>query len=528
MPTDAPGALVQWFREQELLRGPFLFVDYWANVLGMDGVTPPEHVERGFVDPPLFKLGVDRPELDVPSLWSYLLLFLAAPVLFATRRFRRLGRYRLRFGNPRSRQVLEQLDRYTLTLDPAGREPDEEGDPTLPPRCDVRIGDTVLARDVLDPYRVAGFSSLFWAANKLPMASLLALVAVGVAAPILSALDLLELTTRYWVPVGFPALIAVLYVIFREWLTAILGAVPVLLGTYLMHVLDPATPNDWSVFFWALAGIFALYLLADWFFVPRPVPPALLLYTADGPGHPYARPEDAPWWLDGETYWVWRYLLLSPAELNKFWERDWERVDLWIRADGPDAGQLEWVVTDLHYRELWVPYHKLGEPAATDRWHERATRAAGGDGAGIWLVEVDADLVFHSPMFRGVSYLVDTGGLPVRGIGHVVRSLWRRVKDDDPQQGMAALHRLRVEHGIDVLGDLPEFVIRRAEERLVEEPWSYWRYPFGAATRREPYIYEPLHLDRPPGASDPDLQIKASDTSDSSKTSSSSGLSDVS
>ncbi|NIP77798.1 MAG: hypothetical protein GWM90_00775, partial [Gemmatimonadetes bacterium] len=348
--TRHAGALVQWFREQELLRGPYLFVDYWANVLGLDGVTPEDHVRRGFVDPALFKLGIDRPELEVPKLGSYLLVFLVGPLLFAFRAFRRLGRYRLRFQNERTRQVLDALDRYRLTLDPAGREPDAAGDPDLPPRCDVRLGDTVLARDVLDPYRVAGYSSLFWAANKLPLASLLGLALVGVMAPLLSTLDLLEITARYWIPVGFPLLVVFLYGVLREWLTALLGGVPILLGTVLVRVLRPSTPYDWSVFFWALAGIFLVYLLADWFFSPRPVPPALLLYTRDDPAHPYRREEDAPWWIEGRTYWVWRYLLLSPAELNKFWERDWERVDLWIRADGPDAGQLEWVVTDLHYR----------------------------------------------------------------------------------------------------------------------------------------------------------------------------------
>lgn len=504
-----PGALVQWFREQELLRGPYLFVDYWANVLGLDGVTPHDHVRFGFVDPALFKLGIDRPELDVPKLRSYLFLFLVGGFLFAVRSFRRLGRYRLRFRSARSRDVLQELDQYRLQLDPGGKEPDEEGDPGLPPRCDVRLGDTVLATDVLDPYRVAGFSSLFWAANKLPMASLFALLVVGVAAPILSALDLLELTARYWWLLGFPLLVLALYGILREWLTAILGALPILLGGVLVGVLRPSTPTDWSLFFWALAGIYLVYLMADWFFVPRPVPPALLLYTGSGPGQPYNRPEDAPWWLEGEVYWVWRYLLLSPAEVNKFWERDWERVDLWIRADGPDAGQLEWVVTDLHYRELWVPYRKLGAAADLERQRQGALKAARGQGAGIWLVEVDADLVFHSPMFRGVSYLEDTGGLPVRGLKHLARSLWQRIKDDDVDLAMDGLTRLKVERGIDLLGDLPEIVTRRAERRLVEEPWMYWRYPYGAATRWNPHLYEPLRPSSPPAAADRDLQIKA-------------------
>jgi hypothetical protein len=330
---------------------------------------------------------------------------------------------------------------------------------------------------------------------------------MGVGAPILSGLGLLHLTAQLWVPIGMPVLILILYAIFREWVTAVLGALPILLGAHLVDVL--VTPQDWPAFFWSLAGIFVVYLLADWFFVPRPVPPALLLYTADGPGRPYTREADAPWWLEGDTYWVWRYLLLSPAELNKFWERDWERVDLWIRADGPEAGRLEWVVTDLHYRELWVPYHKLGAPEALERRRERARKAADGDCAGIWLVEVDADLIFHSPRFRGVSFLEDRGGLPVRGIGHLARSLWRRVKDDDTDPAMAALDRLRVRRGLDVFEDIPELLSRTTERRLLEEPWTYWRYPLGAARTREPLLYAPLQPDPAPAAADPDLQIKA-------------------
>ncbi len=503
------GSLVQWFREQELLRGPFLFVDYWANVLSLDGVIPDEHTERRFIDLPLFRLGIDRPDLETPRLWSYFLLFLLGPFLFAFRSFRRLGRYRLRFANRHATEVQEALGAYRLRLDPAGHPPDPEGDPGLGPRCDVFIGDTLLARDLLDPYRVAGFSSLFWATNKLPVASFAGLLVVGVSAPLLAATHLLGITAHYWIPVGFPLLVLVLHAVFREWATAILGGLPILLGTLLVGVLNPSTPVDWSVFFTVLVGIYVLYLLADAFFLPRPVPPVLLLYTRSGPGRPYARDQDEPWWLEGEAYWVWRYLLLSPAEVNKFWERDWERVDLWIRADGPDAGRLEWVVTDLHYRELWVPYHRLGDPATLERQREKAAAAAAGDGAGIWLVEVDADLIFHSPVFRAVSFLTDRGGVPVRGFIHVLRSLWKRVRDDDVAAPMRALQRIRMEEGVDVLGDIPEIISQRAEERILAEPWIYWRYPLGAARLRTPRLYEPLRPLTAPAAADPGLQVKA-------------------
>lgn len=508
--TRPVGLLVQWFREQGLLRGPFLFVDYWANVLGLEGVTPQEHSTRGFVDPALFRLGIDRPDLEIPRLRSYLLFFLAGPVLFAFRSFRRLGRYRLRFGTGLGQDVQDRLHRYRLSLDPGAHSSSSCSEPGSPGRCHVRIGETVIARDVLHPHRIAGFSSLFWAANKLPLASLVGILVIGIAAPVLANLGLLELTAQYWIPVGFPLLVLVLYAVFRELVTAILGGIPILLGTFLVGVLRPATPTDWQVFFWSLAGIFALYLLVDWFFLPRPVPPALLLYTRHGPGHPYLREEDSPWWVEGEAYWVWRYLLLSPAEINKFWERDWERVDLWIRADGPEAGQLEWVVTDFHYRELWTPYHKLGDPKDLARQQEKMRAVTREEGAGVWVVEVDADLVFHTPMLRGVSFLVDRGGIPVRGIGHIGRSLWKRVRDDQVAGPLMALHRIRLAHGLDLLGDLPELIMRRAEKRLLEEPWTHWRYPLGAHRRRGLRLYEPLSTAEPPLVADPSLQIKAS------------------
>jgi hypothetical protein len=492
--TGPTGSLVQWLQEQRLLRGPFLFMDYWASVLGMDGVVPEKH--NGLRSRALFRLGVDRPEFDLPRLRHYLLLFLIGPLLLPFRKFRRMGRYRLRLSSRSGEEVLDALQPYRLELVPSA-----------PGRVDVRHGDTELASSILDPNLVSGFCSFFWAAYKLPLAAFSAILAVAVLTPLLQAAGLLGITADYWIPVGFPALVLILYFVYRDWGTAILGALPVLIGRYLLSVFSPTL--QWEPFLLSLLALSLLYVLADWLFMPRPVPPALLLYTADGPGQAYQREGDAPYWLAGRVYWVWRYLVLSPAEINKFWEKDWERVDLWIRADGPDAGLLEWVVTDLHYRELWIPYNRLGPQRPLHRDRDEALDAVQQRRPGLWLLEVDADLLFHYPFFRAVSFLPEEGRVPVHGIGHILTALWRRARDDEVEPFIGALDRTRIRTGTDLLADLPEFIVRRAARHLMTQPWRFWRFPLGAATRKDRRLYGEESAGEPPPIADANLQIKA-------------------
>lgn len=492
------GSLVDWFLGQDLLRGPHLFVDYWANVLQLRGIVPERQEKEGLIDPALFRAGLDRPDFQVPALRFYILFFLLGPLLFTLRSFRRLGRYRMRLLGPIGREVQEALGRYRLALSPAA-----------PGRVDVGLGDTRLATGVIDPHLVSGFCSLFWAAYKLPLASFSAILLVAIAPPVLQRAGVLGVITDYWVPVGFPLIVLLLFAVYRDWVTAVLGALPVLVGRPLLAITEPSTVESWLAFMWPLLALFALYLIFDWFFMPRPVPPVLLLYAADGPGRPYERATDAPYWLDGKVYWVWRYLILSRAEINKFWERDWERVDLWVRADGDDAGMLEWVVTDLHYRELWVPYDRLGPPQALERYRREARAAVHEGTPATWLVEVDADRVVHYPFFRGAALLPERGAVPVRGVMDLIGALWRRARDEPTPAELASLDRARLELGRDVLADVPEFLLRRVSRHLMAQPWRYWRYPLGAATRVEPRLYAPLSTDTPPAAADPRLQIKA-------------------
>jgi hypothetical protein len=496
--TRRTGSLVEWLLQRELLRGPHLFIDYWADVLHLRGAIPERLVRAGLVDPAVFRAGLDRPDLHVPRLQFYLLLFLVGPLAFPFRSFRRVGRYGLRLLGPVARETREMLRAYQLRLEPAGAG-----------RVHVSHGETALARDVIDPHLVSGFCSLFWAAYKLPLASFSAILVVAIGTPILYSAGLLGVIDDYWVPVGFPLIVLLLFLFYREWVTAILGALPVLFGRYMVAFVQPDSVAGWLTFIWPLLGLFLLYLVFDWFFMPRPVPPVLLLYTAEGPGRPYERDEDAPYWLEGKNYWVWRYLILSPAELNKFWERDWERVDLWIRADGDRAGALEWVVTDLHYRELWVPFDRLGPAENLERHRREAADALAAREPGIWLVEVDADLLVHYPFIRGATFLRERGGVPVRSAMDLVAALWRRVGGPAAPEELHTLDRVRLRLGRDILADVPEFLLRRVSRHLMSQPWRYWRYPLGAATRIEPRLYGAIRPAAPPGASDPELQIRA-------------------
>jgi len=495
-PRFAP--LIDWLLEKDLLRGPFVFSDYWSNVLDL-GQGEDQRADP-LVDRKLFRVGLDRPDLELPRRRFYFLMYLVGPLLLPFRGLRRLGRYRVRFRRETGESVRSALEPYRLHL-----ESEAAGRVTV--RAGPELGGEVLAQDLLDPRVIAGFTSLFLATYKLAIASLISILLVAVVGPWLITSGRLESVIPFWIPLGFPVLALVLGLLFRDWITGILGALPIIFGRFLVGVLGAS--GGWVPFAASLAGLFVLYVAIDWLFVPRPVPPVLMLYRAGSVSDEYTRREDAPYWLEGESYWVWRYLMLSPAELNKFWERDWERIEIWVRADGPNAGALEWVVTDAHYRELWIPYSGLGTPERLEKQRARALKHAGEGDPGLWLVEVDAHPVFHTPYVRTVSFIPERDEIHVQSLAHLASSLFARRRRDDPDDYVPALDRLRIETGREILGDIPEFIAHLSAREMLATPWCYWRYPLGAQRRREQRLYDGKGHGELPPASDPRMQIKA-------------------
>ena len=150
--SGSRGSLAAWLVEQELLRGPFLFTDYWASVLRFETEDDEARENAGLVDQALFRLGIDRPDLDLPSLRYYLILFFAGPFLMPFRFFRRLGRYRIRVRAGVGQRVLDSLRDYEIRLEStsAGR---------VNVRGPAASGDSVIAQDLIEPLAISGFAT---------------------------------------------------------------------------------------------------------------------------------------------------------------------------------------------------------------------------------------------------------------------------------------------------------------------------------------------------------------------------------
>jgi hypothetical protein len=145
---------------------------------------------------------------------------------------------------------------------------------------------------------------------------------------------------------------------------------------------------------------------------------------------------------------------------------------------------------DAHYRELWIPFERLGAPLRLRRQAQSAETNVAVGGTGFWLVEVDMNLVFHSPFVRTVTFVTEEDLLPVRSFWHMLSGLFRKRHRDDAREYLQSLDRVRLERGRGVLSDLPEAIVSVASRHILSIPWKYWRYPLGAHRRRERRLYE--------------------------------------
>jgi len=474
-----------------------LYTDYWASVLGMPGIVSEEVQQRGLADLDVFRSCLNRPTTRLPGFAYYLLMLLAGPVMVPYRMIQRVAS-RLHVPLAGEETAAELLGPYRLQL-------------AHEPEGTVRVGwrGERLADGLVDPMQPEVVFSVVYPAYKILIAALLA-IGVAFFSRFLAQRPGLEAWLGKLLLFGnFPLLAVLLYAIFRDWWTALLAPLPVFIVVWVTALLSPPGLH-WNSLPGILAGLAVGYFVVDSFLVPRGMAPTLYLYVNDAksPLFPYV-PGQEPYWLQGRTYWVWRFVTQTRAEVHKFWESDWERVEVWVRAEGDGAGMIEWIVDDFHFRELWNPYERLVAPAVPAqhrRGLEEARRTPGRGAA--WVVEVDTDFVGHWPLVRGVFLLPLRQGWRKARWRQLAESLRVDTESDRPRDYREIVHRLRLDRR-DFLQDIPEYLRGLALRRLLALPWRYWRFPRGANTQVRPLLYGAQDQPAVTPASEPELQLKA-------------------
>jgi hypothetical protein len=451
--------------------GPFLYCDYWASVFNLEGVVSPAVLAGGRLSLGQFRRAIDRPRTRLPALRYYILAFVFLPVLMPYRvvyDIMRLVRGRAkRLGHP----VDDLMGRHRLHVEPA-----------TGGRVQVTAAGRTVGEGLIDPRAAQCAVSLFYPTYKFLGAGLLAVVLSLTVLPHLGSLAVLRPLGAHLTGALYLFLALLLLVLLRDPLTAAVAPLPIVAFRHLWQL--PESVSGLALF---SVGFILLFFVVEWFLIPRGLPPTLFLYVNDpgSPAYPYAARGHAPTWLRGERYWVWRFVTLVPGELLKFWERDWERVECWIRADGPDAGRLEWVVGDAHYRELWYDYTRLtAHREASD--HERVR--ARSDGGLEWVVEVDMDPIFHAPYVRAIALYPEGQSGSLASLPRLFAALWGGVRRDRLRPVAPRIEELEAD-GTELFADIPEHFRKLVAFLIVGMPWSFWRYARGAGTGARRFLY---------------------------------------
>jgi hypothetical protein len=476
--------------------GPFLFCDYWASVLGLEGVVNQSALSRVGLSLEIFRKILNRPSAGLPRLGYFILATVLKPFIALAGALLRLVRRSPVTAPPRYKQstMRKVLLEHALDVKPL-----KNGEAEV-----YSEGDRVAER-VVDPFRLRASTSMFFAQYKVILGAGVALGYGALIGPIASLFGHENVLVPYLGALFYPVVLLILWVMFDDLLTATVAPLPLIALSYIVRI-----GHGFKGFVIAVVLTGLVLYLVEWFFIPRSLPPALYLYVND-PDHrlfPY-KPGHEPYWLKGRLYWVWRFVTLAPAELIKFWEKDWERLEVWIRGEGENKGRIEWIVSDWHYRELWFEYQAFTRAGAR-QVHDRILSAdLDSDRFLTWVIQLDMDLVFHSPAVRGI-YLGRGRGLSFgRRVLSIFSAIIRKRAKDSPEKYAHNLDMFELQGGR-LLHDMPEHFRMAGVKRLLSMPWTYWRFPHGANASRKSFVYgDSNNADsEPEPASDRRFQIK--------------------
>jgi hypothetical protein len=476
--------------------GPFLFCDYWASVLNLRDIVNLHALSAAGLSLEVFRKILNRPAAGLPRFGYYILGSLIRPWLAIWRRLVRAAGVKREVPETRyDREVMRNLlVEYALRVEP------KPGG-----LADVFSEGKRIASDIINPFRLKASSSMFLARYKVFLASGVALGYGALVNHVSILFHAENVILPYLGVLFYPIVLVILWLMFDDLLTATVSPLPLIAIRIIIR-----GSHGFQGFVVAVVLTALVLYLVEWFFIPRSLPPALYFYVNDGQSSqfPY-RPGHEPYWLAGRYYWVWRFITLAPAELLKFWEKDWERLEIWVRADGEDRGRIEYVVTDVHYRELWFKYESLADKRAMEYHAAVLGKHRDQDRLLTWVIDMDMDLVFHTPTVRGI-YIASGERLSVgRRLAALFNVIFRKKLSENPEKYKPRLEVLEIA-GDPFLDDIPEHFRTVVTRRLLSLPWTYWRFPRGAKSARTLTVYEgPSALEfQPELASDRRYQIK--------------------
>ena len=476
--------------------GPYLFCDYWASVLNLKGIVNLRSLSVAGLSLEVFRKILNRPSAGLPRLGYYILSSLLKPFIIVYRGVLRLaGRKPGRSEAVYRRDAMHNLlFEHALRIDPKGGG-----------NADIYSDGELIASGIVNPLRLRATASMFFAKYKVFLASAVALGYGALIGPVTSLFGAENVLVPYLGVLFYPIVFLILWLMFDDILTATVAPLPLIAITRIIHI-----SQGFKGFVLAVVLMAIVLYLVEWFFIPRSLPPALYLYVNDQESRlfPY-RAGHEPYWLEGKFYWVWRYVTLAPAELIKFWEKDWERLEVWVRADGKNRGRIEWIVSDWHYRELWYKYDVFTSNRAGMIHEAILGKSLNTDQRLTWVVELDMDLVFHSPVVRGI-YMAEGERLSIgRRTLAILGAIVRKRKRENPEKFAKRVEAFEIQ-GREFLEDIPEHFRMASARSLLSWPWTYWRFPHGAKASRSVFVYgTPANLaDEPEAASDRRYQIK--------------------
>ena len=455
--------------------GPFLFCDYWASVLNLKEIVNLQSLSAAGLSLEIFRKILNRPSAGLPRLGYYILASLLKPFAVMYRAVLRLAGCKPKpveasYKRDAMRNLLVE---HALEVDP------REGG-----TADIYSDGDLVASDVINPFRLRASASMFFARYKVFLASAVALGYGALVGPVTGLFGAESVLVPYLGVLFYPIVLLILWLMFDDLLTATLAPLPLIAITRIIRVSQGFKGFVIAVVLTALV----LYLV-EWFFIPRSLPPALYFYKNDRNSKlfPYRRGHE-PYWLEGTAYWIWRFVNLAPAELLKFWEKDWERLEVWVRADGHRKGRIEWIVSDWHYRELWYKYEVFAGERARVVHEDIMTRCVDSNDRLTWVIELDMDLVFHSPVVRGI-YIARGKRLSIgRRAVSILSAIVRKRRKEDPDKYTQNLEMFEIQGG-EFLDDVPEHFRMAAARRLLSSPWTYWRFPRGAKAAKTVFVY---------------------------------------